>query len=326
MKTKCVYVLVSTESDYYLEQTLISVYSLRYYNPNANITVVADRDTSENLKGKRAEIKKYVSDFVVIECPHDYDNMKKSRYIKTNLRKFLTGDFLYIDCDTVISDSLNEIDNFDGEIGAVYDSNRNFMIANTQAHSDTYINNNTTYMNWPSMIGWPNYNGGVLFVRDTDTAHTFYQHWYDLWIECTKKNLNIDMLALCRSNVEMGGVIKQLPGIWNCQIQRQGLALIHQAKIIHCFTGGNVSMYSLCTDRVLNMVKSLGVLNDEIIEMIKNAKTAFEIYTTVVPAKDARILTFPIGQLYYYNYTLFRILNKIAEVWFKIVKGRSFQY
>lgn len=35
MKTKIIYVLVSNENDCYLEQALVSIYSLRLYNPDA---------------------------------------------------------------------------------------------------------------------------------------------------------------------------------------------------------------------------------------------------------------------------------------------------
>lgn len=34
MKTKIIYVLVSNENDCYLEQALVSIYSLRLYNPD----------------------------------------------------------------------------------------------------------------------------------------------------------------------------------------------------------------------------------------------------------------------------------------------------
>lgn len=326
MNTKCVYVLVSAQKDYYLEQSLISAYSLRLNNPEANITVAVDIDTYNGLTGKRAEIKKYVTEFIVIDCPEGYNGMRKSRYIKTNLRKFIKGDFLYLDSDTVVSDSLDEIDDCGLELGAVYDSNRTQLIGNSGSIADGYINNSMKQLGWPSVIGWPNYNGGVMYAKDCETAHRFYERWYDLWLECTKQNVNIDMPGLCRANIEMGGVIKELPGIWNCQIQRQGLPLLPQAKIIHCFTGGNVSMYSLCTERVLSKIKSLGYLDDEIIGMVKNAKTAFEESTTIVTTREAILVKYPIVQLFFDNYSLFRVLNKIAELWYKVVKKRKFKY
>ena len=41
MKTKIIYVLVSNENDCYLEQALVSIYSLRLYNPDANLLLVS---------------------------------------------------------------------------------------------------------------------------------------------------------------------------------------------------------------------------------------------------------------------------------------------
>lgn len=326
MKTKFIYVLVSTREDCYLEQNLISAYSLRLHNPEANITVAIDRDTYNGLTGKRAEIKKYVTEFVIIDCPDGYNGMKKSRFIKTNLRKFVKGDFLYIDSDTVIAERLDEIDDCGLELGAVYDSNRPQLISNGSSIADYYINKSIEKLGWPSVIGWPNYNGGVMYAKDCETARKFYERWFELWTDCTKQNVNIDMPALCRANIEMGGVIKELPGIWNCQIQRQGLPLLSQAKIIHCFTGGNVCMYSLCTQKVLDKIKRIGYLDIDIIEMIKNAKNAFETSTTIVTSQEAVLISYPIVQLFFENYKLFRILNKLAELWFRLFKGRRFDY
>lgn len=326
MVTKFIYVLVSTPNDCYLEQNLISAYSLRYYNPNANITIVADKESYNSLVGKRAEIKKYVTEFIVVDCPEGFNGLKKSRYIKTNLRSFVKGDFLYIDSDTVIAEPLDEIDYFDGELGAVYDSNRSLLISEGGSIADSYINSLTKQLEWPSVVGWPNYNGGVMFARDCEIAHRYYKRWYELWRESSQKGVNLDMPALCRANVELEGCIKELPGIWNCQIQRQGLPLLPQAKIIHCFTGGNVSMYSLCTERILNKVKSLGYLDDEIITLIKNAKTAFEVSTTIVTSQEAQLVKYPIVQLFFENYPLFRVLNKVAQLWFSFFRGRTFEY
>ena len=318
MKTKIVYVLTSSEADTYLEQTLISAYSARLHNPNATILVLTDSDTLKTLNGKRAEIKKYVSDFVVIDIPAEYNNMQKSRYIKTYLRSLVKGDFLYIDSDTVISDNLEEIDSFDGDLGAVYDSNRPFLIGKNGATSDLYINSYTKKLGWPSVIGYPNYNGGVLFARDTEVAHNFYNRWFELWQECRKQGVNIDMAALCRANIECGCCIKELSAGWNCQIQRQGLPFLPQAKIIHCFTGGNLSMYELCSERTIENVKRKGYLDDVTVNMIKDAKHAFPTHMTIVKSQEAELLKFPIVQLFFSNYSLFRILNKIAKIYYRL--------
>lgn len=314
MNTKIVYVLVSNDEDCYLEQTLISVYSCRRYNEDAHISVVLDKDTEMSLKGRRSEIKKYVTDFVVVDIPSTYNNMQRSRYLKTQLREFVSGDFLYVDSDTVVADDLSAIDSVDYDIAAVPDSNRCLPISDSGYTSDSYIIHNTNKLGWPSVLGYPNYNGGLLLVRECELSHKFYKRWYELWQECVTKGMNIDMPALCRTNIEFGCCIKELEGIWNCQIQRQGLPLLPEAKIIHCFTGGNITFYELCSERVLSKIKQSGGLDEEIRNMIENARTAFVKSTVIVPTEEAQLLELPICKLKSVNPFIFKVINKFASV------------
>ena len=318
MKTKIVYVLVSGKNDFYLEQTLISVYSCRLHNREANITIVLDSDTSKSLKGSRAEIKKYATELIVAEIPSEYNNMQKSRYLKTSLRSIVEGDFLYIDSDTVIADDLSEIDGIEANLAAVFDSNRCLPISDTGYTSDGYINYNTGKLGWPSVIGSYNFNGGVILARSCSLAREFFNRWHELWKESVSKGLNIDMPALCRTNNEMGGCIQTLDGIWNCQIQRQGLPLLPCAKIIHCFTGGNVTFYELCSEKVLQKIKHTGLIDDETKELILNARTAFSKETAIVATEDVWALNRPVNKLRYYSPFSFKVLNKLASIILRI--------
>lgn len=53
MKTKIVYVLASSQEDYFLEQCLISLKFLRKYNPEAYVVLVCDDTTESSLNGNR---------------------------------------------------------------------------------------------------------------------------------------------------------------------------------------------------------------------------------------------------------------------------------
>ena len=130
--------------------------------------------------------------------------------------------------------------------------------------------------------------------------------------------MNIDMPALCRANIELGCCINELDGVWNCQIQRQGLPLLPTAKIIHCFTGGNVTFYELCSERVLKKIKLTGKIDDEIAGLIIDARHAFCKATKIVPEEDAELLESPIIKLCYVKPVLFKILNKIATILLKL--------
>ena len=65
---KFLYILVSKESDIYYEQTLVSILSLRHYNPDAFVTLLVDDKTDANLMGFRAEIKTLINEYKVATC------------------------------------------------------------------------------------------------------------------------------------------------------------------------------------------------------------------------------------------------------------------
>ena len=98
MQTKLVYVLTCTPEATYIEQALISIWSARYHNPDAHIVLLLDDKTNELLVGKRAEVLEYVTEKVVV--PFEDANatmMCRSRWIKTQVRQLVKGDFLFID-------------------------------------------------------------------------------------------------------------------------------------------------------------------------------------------------------------------------------------
>ena len=105
---KYVYVLTSSEKDYFYEQCLISVVSLKKYHPDSEIVIFTDDNTAAGLKGFRSGIKKY-AEIEVVACDAAYDQKVRSRLLKTSVRHLIKGDFLYIDLDTVIADSLEGI-------------------------------------------------------------------------------------------------------------------------------------------------------------------------------------------------------------------------
>ena len=124
MKTKIVYVLASSQEDYFLEQCLISLKFLRKYNPEAYVVLVCDDTTESSLNGNRQDIKLLINELKSIQFERPVNKVERPRLMKVNLRKYVEGDFLYIDCDTIIVNDLSEIDNFTFSIGAVLDGHQ----------------------------------------------------------------------------------------------------------------------------------------------------------------------------------------------------------
>ena len=291
MKTKIIYVLVSNENDCYLEQALVSIYSLRLYNPDANLLLLVDEETSRTLEnGIRKLILNYVSKLVIVDVPFHYSKQQKSRYIKTSLRSQVIGDFLFIDCDTIINEELKDIDNLSCEIAAVPDCHLSIK----------YSWMKTNIKKWSSVLGWKYsendfyFNSGVLFVKDTDDTHQFYEYWHSLWRKNVLKGINYDQPSLAKANELMGCKICKLDDIWNCQINANGLPFLSKAKIIHYFASGmgakSYVPYKFLDKKIFCRIKYEGFLSDEIKLMIRNSKSAFNPFCTVIGYDDARFL------------------------------------
>lgn len=66
MRTVIVYIVVSDEHDIYLEQTCLSMHSLRLYNPDVRIIAVMDKCTEITLYGNRKMILDYISEKIIV--------------------------------------------------------------------------------------------------------------------------------------------------------------------------------------------------------------------------------------------------------------------
>ena len=109
MNTQILYVLVSSKDDLILEQMWASVYSLRRFHPKEKVIVLVDAPTAKRINEKPS-LNDLLTEVKVINVPEHYNNMLRSRYMKTSMRNLIEGNFLYIDTDTIILKPLNEIE------------------------------------------------------------------------------------------------------------------------------------------------------------------------------------------------------------------------
>ena len=182
-----------------------------------------------------------------MEVPSIYDLTQRSRYLKTRLRDIVDGDFLYLDVDTIICDSLDEIDNVEADLAAVADDNGTVKVKNKLAET------NCVKAGFGKMRGAPFYNGGVFLVRDTDPAHRFFDSWHDRWRQSLKNGIALDQPALCQANLDVGLPIKELPGEWNCQVcSAVGPYYFKKAKVIHYYASYGSFKDAVLISRIKN--------------------------------------------------------------------------
>lgn len=279
---KYLYVLTSNDRDLYYEQIYLSITSLLLYNPNAYIVLLTDDKTCKNLKGRRGKILHLVHEYKVIEFSVKYSQKIRSRLLKTSMRNIVDGDFLYLDCDTIILSPIDIPLDWNFNIGAV--KNLHFSnVKDSPIYPIFYCLANKCGIN---MGSFDYFNGGVLYVKDNCRTRAFFSHWHELYLQYLENNgVEIDQLSLYKANNDFYGLIEELQGEWNWQVGF-GLNYISNAKIMHTFSSVANKLHNIHflkrQEFYLNMKKHM-YSNREIIDIIKCAKTSFDETVRIVP-------------------------------------------
>ena len=283
---KYLYVLSSEISDNYLEQTLLSITSLKLQMPGAFISLLIDNITHNNLTGKRSEILKSINEIKIIEIDKSFKKEARSRWLKTTMRNHIEGDFLYIDGDTIISDDLDEIFSYNINIGAVLDDHT--YISEYEKYRPVYlkkIKNIYKSLKFDNVYNFKYYfNGGVFLCKDCQVGHDFFNEWHRLWLHCYKLNMLSDQPSLNQANFNLGNVISELNGKWNCQLMHDGsIKYIHNAKILHYFTTHvHEKFFLLANKEYTDKIKETGTVDQDIINNLKDAKSHFAENTRIM--------------------------------------------
>ena len=276
---KYLYVLTSDDSDFFLEEALLSITSLRLQIPNAFISLLTDVTTETNLIGKRSEIHNLVDELVIVKIDEPFNKKACSRWLKTSMRQHIKGDFLFIDSDTIITDDLSPITDMDINMGAVLDHHaylsgyKKYIPDHFQWLQNLYtklgftaISNSDTY-----------YNSGVILCKDRDIVHKFFKEWHKLWFFCFERGVVTDQQSFNQANYNLNNVIRELDGKWNCLIMANGsINYLHTAKIIHY---NKISLkknpYLLSNQDIHKNIKETGFINQELKDILLYSKSLF---------------------------------------------------
>lgn len=271
MKTKVVYVLISNESDYYCEQLLMSLFSLKHYNPDSYTEIATDSDTYQTLVGNRSLVKDYSNKICIFDIPSELDKKQRSRYLKTSLRNLINGDYLFLDTDTIIVGRIDEIDYCQFDIGAVVDF---FSLEG----KDYFSRNVVHTLGYHYVDEVPYFNSGVLYVKDNCTTHNLYNWWHQLWKQSYINGIYQDQPSLYIANVELNQVIKQIDAKWNCMVSfYSSLDVLPRAVILHIFSSTYDKMGTEWNlTKLLYALKNDSSLIKSDLSCLQNIKQLFE--------------------------------------------------
>lgn len=285
MQFKVVYVVVAGPDSIYLEQTYASIWSLKHYNPDANVTLVMDNRTQNIYEDRNyTELMSIVEDVISIPFEEEIDNHTRSRWLKTNLRNLIKGDYLYLDTDTIIAGDISALTNFTGFIGAIPDGHRHINQTPIYPFVLKWMNK---YFNNTRVI--PNinyYNSGVMVVKDLPTNYIFYNLWHKNWEKSKEQGFKFDQLSLFATDNELQGLISPLPDIYNYQVS-ESVKFIYSSKILHFFNGEDLgSLHPFFNKIWLQDIKLHKKIPNKLKEDILNCKDLFNIHSKFISGNN----------------------------------------
>lgn len=312
MKAKLLYVVVSDMSDLYLDEAVVSAYSARKHNSDAYIELIVDQDTSRTISTEKSYAYHYFDEVTRIDVPADLTKRQRSRYLKTNLRKFVTGDYLFIDSDTIICSQLDSIEENKCDICAVREYNKISHFTPTDWWMN-YLAEKAEIVS--EILDEPYFNSGVMYVKDTPTSHKLYERWYECWKKTLAKGLDTDQTALCWANKLEGHVIKHIDDSWNCIVKKSGKDYLSQAKIIHYLSEHKGENYPLSKKSIYRSVKEMGGIPAFVEDMISTPKLFFVSYEDVLLTEQVHDLQNRFSRFYRFVAWLCRIYVHIRVKW-----------
>jgi hypothetical protein len=307
---KFLYVLTSNEKDIYLEQTYVSIVSLRMYMPNAFVSLLLDVKTNETLIDGRTRIKELVNEVVIKQAPENLTNMQISRFLKTSMRKHIKGDFLYIDGDTIFCEQMEEISNFSPDVALALDfhSEHDSEIYMRKIPKNSYSFIKKNFKNdIPKQSKF--FNGGVIWCKDTEIGHNFFDRWHENWKKTCINGIFTDQTALTLTNFELN-VIQELDGKYNCQIWF-GVNHLHNAKILHYFAATDSKYEPFSTELPLKL-KNNWTISDCYMKCIKKPKCFYKTPNRIITEREYKVFHSELGcalRLFVKNEKLFNLMN-----------------
>lgn len=232
MRTKAVYVVVSDNNDVYFEQAWVSAWSLKHYNPDMDVYCIVDQDTYDNIFScYRQNASEVIDKFVKVDVPAKYSKIERSRYLKTSVRRYIDGDFLFIDADTIICDTLGEIDSFQYPMMMVLDCHCSFL----EIPSYNTIQKKVRKIISKDLTCDKYYNSGVIYCKDITSVHQLFTLWHETWKKGLIKGVLTDQQSLAIAIQHFQNTVEELDGIYNSQL-RFSIKYMHRAKIMHFYS------------------------------------------------------------------------------------------
>lgn len=295
MKTKIVYALIASENDLFLEECWVSLYSLRAFHPEAQVTLLLDEKTKRYVS-LFPDFCAMVTEMKVVPIPEHYTAKQKSRELKTKTRLFVDGPMLFLDNDTVICKRLDDIDQLECDIAAVPETHlplKDMPFSPLGSVRSVFCVDASDSQYY--------FNSGVIYAVDNERTHAFFKRWNENWTySCFQKNNQQDEPSFLMANREFENMIQVLPGIYNAQVQ-MSLKYFADAAIIHWWHMNFIEDQSYSpffSQEIYRKIKHERKITAEIGRLVRNCKQSFASPSMPVGIDQMYFLFSPVGRIF----------------------------
>jgi lipopolysaccharide biosynthesis glycosyltransferase len=257
-----VYVLCSSDDDFFAEVAAISIASLRLSDPTAQIAVLVDRQTSTTNSRGLAAIRPMIDEFLAFDCPGQ-NSFARSRFLKSSMRGLLAGRFFYLDSDTIVMRSPTAIWDVDADVAASPDLSPG---GHPYEGIDAQVELRKT-------LGWDlssqfYLNAGAIYFADREASFAVGKQFQKSWSDYSQITGSYsDQLAFNHAIHATEARLLVLPGAYNAQISMNASAL-RGAVIVHFFTHNFENSNETICHTLAKTLKRTGILD---LTALKNA-------------------------------------------------------
>jgi len=143
-----------------------------------------------------------------------------------------------------------------------------------------YFDINAKKCGYHPCYGNLHFNGGMMYVKKSQLSLGFFELWHNLYLQGLKNGVPADQASLNEANYRLKGVIKEMNGIWNCQLSNTACSAqyVYHAKILHYMASkSSVKMpYDLANEDILRSILSEDKENKSKLDnILHDPKSAF---------------------------------------------------
>jgi hypothetical protein len=230
----------------------LSAAAVRRLQPGARIVLVSDEATAPLVSAAGGFLREVIDEFRV-EPARMPEPRARSFYLKTRLRDVLTGDFIYLDSDTLPVRPFFDIAEGDWDVAFVQDRTHHGPITPVFPHWELP---RLRRMGWQATLT-RYFNAGIGFYRDNPRVRALTSDWQKRWLHSYSLGDDWDQLALNCSLEATDVRVHELPASYNAMVTVSPVHAI-DAKVYHFFAGNRAELADSLFEHLIRHFEATG--------------------------------------------------------------------